>query len=169
MIVIGVDPGPEQSAFVVYNGLSISQHEIVENDALLTRLSVLKERSDRHVLIVEQIAMGGMIAGPSVFETCFWSGRFVQEWSPREWNRLKRINIKNHICGFSRAVDKQVREALIERFGPGTAKAIGTKRQPGPLYGISSHQWAALAVAVTWFDLRGHEQQELRPGVRPMF
>jgi hypothetical protein len=42
-----------------------------------------------------------------------------------------------------RAKDANIRQALIDRFG-----AVGTKKMPGPLFGVSSHYWAALAVAV---------------------
>jgi hypothetical protein len=42
--------------------------------------------------------------------------------------------------------------ALIDRFG-GSERAKGTKKAPGPLLAIKSHEWAALALAVTWWDL----------------
>jgi hypothetical protein len=42
-----------------------------------------------------------------------------------------------------RAKDANIRQALIDKIGP-----QGTKAQPGPTYGIKSHSWAALAVAV---------------------
>jgi hypothetical protein len=169
--VIGLDPGPEKSAYVVFNGLTISSHDIVENNVMLTRLEVAKETSHAgaYVLVCEQISMGGQVAGPSVFETCFWTGRFCEMWSPRRWDRVKRIKVKDHLAHTVRANDAVIRQVLIERFGPGTEVAIGKKSKPGPLYGIASHEWAALAVAVTWYDLNGHKPDELRPGVTPEF
>jgi hypothetical protein len=38
---------------------------------------------------------------------------------------------------------------LLDRFGPGREVAVGTKRAPGPLYGIKGDEWSALAVALT--------------------
>ena len=37
-----------------------------------------------------------------------------------------------------------IRQALLDLIGP-----QGTKKAPGPTYGVRSHEWAALAVAVT--------------------
>jgi hypothetical protein len=48
--------------------------------------------------------------------------------------------------------DKHVRQAILDRFpgtGGGKTPQIGTKKQPGPLYGVKGHMWAALAVALT--------------------
>lgn len=42
-----------------------------------------------------------------------------------------------------------MRQALIDRFG-----APSTKKAPGLLYGVSSHMWAALALAVCAHDRR---------------
>jgi len=42
-----------------------------------------------------------------------------------------------------RAKDANIRQALLDLIGP-----QGTKKTPGPTYGIKSHTWAALAVAV---------------------
>ena len=44
--------------------------------------------------------------------------------------------------------DSLVRQRLIEMHGGERRAAMGTKKAPGPLYGVSSHAWAALAVAV---------------------
>ncbi len=44
--------------------------------------------------------------------------------------------------------DSLVRQRLIEIHGGDRASAVGTKAKPGPLYGVASHAWAALAVAV---------------------
>jgi len=61
---------------------------------------------------------------------------------------VPRRDVKMHLCSSVRAKDGNIRQALIDRFG-----ADGTKRKPVPLAGISQHRWAALAVAVTAFDL----------------
>ena len=44
--------------------------------------------------------------------------------------------------------DSRVRGAMIERHGGDRATAQGNKRAPGPLYGVSSHAWQALGLAV---------------------
>ena len=103
-----------------------------------------------------------MAVGAEVFETCVWTGRFIQCWtdSPfsyrigaeRPVRRVFRRDVKMHLCGSARAKDANVRQALIDRYGPGKEAAIGRKATPGPLYGVTTHVWAALAVAVTAAD-----------------
>jgi hypothetical protein len=97
----------------------------------------------------------GMAVGAEVFETCFWSGRFAERWFDNggTWDRIKRHQVKMHICGNMRAKDANIRTALIDMFGPGKEKAIGTKKNPGPLYGVSGDVWQALAVAVTYAEM----------------
>jgi hypothetical protein len=82
-----------------------------------------------------------------------WIGRFVEAWRG-SYTLMFRREVKLHLCGQARAKDPNVRQALIDRFGPGREKAIGTKKQPGPLYGVSADVWSALAVAVTWSELQ---------------
>jgi len=43
-----------------------------------------------------------------------------------------------------KAKDTNIRQALIDMIGP-----QGKKSCPGPTFGMSSHTWAALAVAIT--------------------
>jgi hypothetical protein len=40
---------------------------------------------------------------------------------------------------------------LCRTYG-GSDAAKGTKKAPDPLIGLKSHEWAALALAVTWWD-----------------
>jgi hypothetical protein len=58
-----------------------------------------------------------------------------------------RRDVKLHLCHSPRAKDANVRQALIDRLGP-----QGTKKNPGPTYGMKSHLWAALAVGVYAMD-----------------
>ena len=96
-------------------------------------------------LAIEMIASYGMAVGREVFETCVWIGRFKQAYpDPDAVKLVYRKDVKLHLCGSARAKDANIRQALIDKLGP-----VGTKKAPGPLYGVTSHAWAAVAVAVT--------------------
>jgi hypothetical protein len=155
--VFAVDPGPSASALVVLDGDRIERHERCANTELL---QVLGNSIGNHVLVVEQIASMGMAVGADVFETCVWTGRFIQAWSGlvpiMPWDRVKRHEVKTALCGSQRAKDPNIRQALIDRFGPGKDRAIGSKTKPGPLYGIAGDEWSALAVAVVWQERTKH-------------
>ncbi len=171
MIVYGLDPGTEKSSLVGFNGESVIRHEEWSNREMLILLKPLSQGINQAggVLVIEQIESFGMAVGREVFETVFWTGRFAEAWCPKRFERMPRRIVKQHLCHTARATDANIRQALIDRFGPATEKAIGSKKQPGPLFGIKSHCWAALAVAITWFDQHGHEPAEIRPGVVPQF
>jgi len=151
MSILAIDPGTTQSAFVYYaNGVVVS-HDISENNELLTCLKQWSEQEDV-VLVYEMIACYGMPVGASVFETCVWIGRFIEAWG-RKTERVFRKDVKMYLCNSTRAKDGNVRQALIDRFEPtggGKTPQIGTKAQPGPLYGMRRDTWAALGVAVTF-------------------
>lgn len=151
MSVLAIDPGYTQSAVVLLQGDRPFVSFIDDNATVLAWL----RRASIHdsPLVIEQVQSYGMAVGKEVFETCVWSGRFWEAWSPRAVHQLPRREVKLHLCGQARAKDPNVRQALIDRYGPGKEAAIGRKATPGPLYGIKSDLWAALAVAVTWADL----------------
>ena len=141
--IFAIDPGPVQSAFVIWDGQRIVDHAITSNAIMLERLGSLTLGDSPPVRVaIEMIASYGMAVGAEVFETCVWIGRFIQA-SPVFCERYFRGAIKLHLCGSTRAKDANVRQALIDLIGP-----QGRKAKPGPTYGIRSHCWAALAVAV---------------------
>jgi hypothetical protein len=145
-IVIGIDPGTERSAFVMFDGKTVMAHGILANGELEAQPTLWKHEH----IFCEMIASYGMAVGASVFETCVWIGRFMSQAfssSGRDLHRVFRKDIKLHLCNSPRAKDGNVRQALIDRLGP-----QGTKKAPGPTYGVKSHEWAALAVAVYGWD-----------------
>jgi hypothetical protein len=175
-LIMAIDPGPEQSAYVIVQpnplapgGLQVVEFGIAPNAVVREELwgfSSLPLENRR--LVIEQIASMGMAVGAETFETCVWTGRFIEVFeagSQREAHRIPRVPIKVHLCGTAKAKDANVRQALIDRFGGAKAlqKAKAAKRnrageivspevEAGPLAGISSHCWAALAVAVVYVD-----------------
>ncbi|MES3012922.1 MAG: hypothetical protein V4750_04220, partial [Pseudomonadota bacterium] len=95
---------------------------------------------------------------------------------------IKRLDVKLNCCKSPKANDSNIRQAMIDRWG-GEEKALGAKKcgtckgrcmvglgkkrgdcpdckgsgwalRPGPLYNIKADVWAALALAVTWWDTK---------------
>ena len=154
MNILAIDPGTTQSAWCEFDGQKVVDCDIQPNEVVLSKL---RSFSGDFEIAVEMIASYGMPVGKEVFETVLWIGRFVEACSqcgsPAEL--VYRKDVKLHLCQSPRAKDPNVRQALIDRFEPtggGKIPQIGTSKQPGPLYGVSSHIWAALAVAVTFHD-----------------
>ncbi len=141
MSVLAIDPGTTQSGWVDFGGGRIIDAGVDDNHIVLKMI----EDSRADMLAIEMIASYGMAVGREVFETCVWVGRFQQQWrDPAGVKLLYRQAVKLHLCNSPRAKDANIRQALIDMLGP-----QGTKKAPGPTYGVSSHAWAALGVAVT--------------------
>jgi len=153
MRILAIDPGSEQSAWVVYDAdvKNIVAFDIEPNLNMIEFAKANIYCAD--ILAIEMIASYGMAVGKSVFETCVWIGRFVQAGGGN-WEYVYRKDEKICLCGSMKAKDANIRQAIIDRFG-GEEKAIGKKKTPGPLYGIKADVWAALAVAITYAEKGG--------------
>jgi hypothetical protein len=158
MNILAIDPGPIESAFVLWDGERVLSKGKVKNARLLETLNAIGVgATDQPCLVIEQVASYGMAVGKDVFETVFWSGRFAQKWL-RDWKRVPRKDVKMHLCGTMRAKDSNIRQALIDRFGK-----PGVKAAPNTIYGedgskekkLRADEWQALALAVTAYDLPG--------------
>lgn len=150
MKIIAIDPGTTKSAYVIYDK-DLKEIGIAENQAIITML----EGEPAEVLAIEMIASMGMILGQTSYETCVWIGRFIQAF-PGSYSLVYRREVKREICGSPHAGDANIRQALIDKFGP-----AGTKKEPGPTYGIKKDMWAALAVAVTFEQIDSPMRQLL--------
>lgn len=152
--ILAIDGGTEKSAWVLYNPEShvVEDCGIEDNEHVLEMLRTSIMRQANTELVLEWVACYGMPVGQETFEMVYWLGRFAEAWG-RPVHRIRRTDIKLQLCGSARAKDANVRQALIDRFPPvggGKCPQIGPSKQPGPLYGVSSHMWAATAVAVAW-------------------
>lgn len=140
MIVLAIDPGTLQSGWVRFDGRRVLDSGVSPNETILRMVA----ESAGDVLAIEKIEAMGMAVGAEVFETVHWSGRFLQAWrEPAKVRRITRRQVKLGLCGSMRAKDPHIRQALIDMLG-----APGTKKAPGPTYGVTSHAWSALALAV---------------------
>ena len=167
MKVLAIDPGPAKSAIVLYESETrvVLHHEIQDNASLLGTYERYWWRDNEvECCAIEMIASYGMAVGAEVFSTCVWVGRFTEraELCDMAVYQVFRRDVKLHLCGQARAKDANVRQALIDRFGPGKDKAIGKKKAQGPLFGIKADEWAALAVAVTFAETIVEKRREAR-------
>ena len=148
-ILLALDPGNTESAWLLYDTATGRPTSWAKepNPCVLTRLDTIA--ADERV--VEMVASYGMAVGAEIFDTCVWIGRFIERWHG-PYRLIYRPDVKLHLTQSRRAKDANIRQALIDRYGPGKAVAIGLKATPGPLYGLSRDCWSALAVAVTAAD-----------------
>ena len=151
MELLCIDPGPKESGMVVYDGKNVIEvWPSIENDRALKLLN--GDYTDH--LSIEMVSSFGMPVGRDVFETVLWIGRFIQAY-PWEHTKVYRKDVKMALCQSARAKDANIRQAILDRFpvwGGGKTPQVGTKKEPGPLYGVSKHAWAALAVGIAWFE-----------------
>lgn len=144
MKILSIDPGTDESGWVILDGHKILASGVSPNETMLHQVK-MENYGEIDALAIEMIASYGMAVGREVFETCVWIGRFKQAWrSPDDVKLIYRRDVKLHLCGTTKAKDANVRQALIDLLGP-----QGTKKSQGATYGVKSHAWAALGVAVT--------------------
>ena len=155
MNIIGIDPGTNESGGVIYDEAT---HTVVSsgvwpNDSVRNHLR-------GHMwgtVVVERIVSMGMQIGQTTIDTIQFIGRIQEicEHEGLDFQTLTRGAVKLHLCGTARAKDPNVRSVVKDRFphtGGGADPVKGTKKQPGPLYGVSSHCWQALALAITYCE-----------------
>lgn len=157
-MILAIDPGPEQTAWMLYDEETNKPVEFdkADNDVVASQFTTFAYQNYRPRVAIEMVASYGKPVGKEVFETCVWIGRFIEtslQTFGAKPSLVYRADVKMNLCHCTAKVtDAVIRQALIDRFGPGKEKAIGKKKTPGPLYGISADEWAALALAVTFAD-----------------
>lgn len=138
--VLAVDPGNVESAYVRLSGSGrILAFGKVPNAEMLRIVALPADHR-----VCEAITSYGMPCGKSVFDTCIFIGRILHA-SPGPVTLLPRLEVKLAICKSPRANDSTIRTALLDLYGP-----QGSKKSPGPTYGISADVWSALAIGTTY-------------------
>lgn len=148
-MILSIDPGNTESAWLALDDGKVVEFGKEPNDAILRRLRVYGVQPEAPTVAIEMIASYGMPVGKEVFDTCVWVGRFVEALARYMVHArlVYRRDVKLFHCYSARANDANIRAAILDRFG-GKERAIGTKKQPGPLYGIKADVWSALAIAL---------------------
>lgn len=143
MKILAIDPGSEESGFVIWDGQKIDKFGKYANYTLKVCCDTFRHDYDQ--CAIEMVASFGMPVGKTVFETCVWIGRFFE--NAHDVNLVYRKDVKMHLCGQTRAKDSNIIQSLKDRFGD-----KGTKKAPGLTYGLSKDVWQAFALAVYFYD-----------------
>ena len=149
--VICIDPGSDKSGVVIFDGKNVlGSWDKLDNNELIEWL-----RTEKGIMrmAIEGVASYGMAVGATTFDTVEWIGRFREAFGFDRTTKIYRRDIKLFLCGSSRAKGTNVRQRILDIFpatGGGKTPQVGTKGNPGPLYGVKSHAFSALAVGLTY-------------------
>lgn len=156
MKILAIDPGTIKSGWVLYDCEShtILDKGVTDNVELKYKASDIIEHDPDLEISIERIVSYGMPIGETTIATIQYIGRLEErfEMAQAKVTLIPRKEVKKCICNNGSAKDPNVRQALLDLFpatGGGATPQIGTKKEQGPLFGVSSHIWAALAVAIT--------------------
>lgn len=163
MILLAIDPGNKQSGYVLVEVIDGNIDRVLDKGKVANRelLDIIYlNRSEITDVGIEMVASYGMAVGATVFDTCVWIGRFMQQVKTfipdADMHRIYRKDEKICICGSMKAKDSNIRQALVDIYAHGEDNyGKGTKDNPGFFYGFKSDIWQAFAVAHTYVDKYG--------------
>jgi Holliday junction resolvasome RuvABC endonuclease subunit len=147
VIILAADPGPTHSGVVYFDTHDMRVSEAfarMPNDQLL---AIFRSPMSADAWAVESIEALYAHVGKETVNTIRFCGALQEAVLCRNGLLLmiSPQEVKKSVCGTSSAKDPAVRQALLDQLGP-----VGTKRDKGPCYGVSSHAWRALAVALAF-------------------
>lgn len=161
MRILGIDPGPVQSAWVSYDTrcrviINFGQER---NEAILTEWTEWGQLDGPAV--IEQMAPYGKPLTAPLRETIRWSGRIEQELLRKSFFDpvvyVDRPTVLTWLCGRRNKASKaQAKAALCGRLW--NTDLRGAKTIGGPGHGMhGDHLWDALACAVWYAETQGDE------------
>ena len=156
MKVLAIDPGSEQSGYVLFE-TNNSEFESKGNVLNGEIINVIENDVIDHVAI-EMIASYGMAVGQTTFDTCVWVGEFRRAAKYRNLSNslIYRKEVKMALCNSVKAKDSNITQALIDRYAPDTPnKGKGNATEPGFFYGFAKDIWQAFAVCETHLIQQG--------------
>lgn len=150
--ILCIDPGTKESGYVLIN----DETKKVIDCGIFDNRKYYDHIIKADYVVIEMVASYGMPVSRSIFDTVVSIGRFIElaQCTSRCWYLYTRKDIKKVISN-GNAKDSHIRQALIDLYpatGGGKTPQIGTKKEPGPLYGMKSHMWAALAVGIAHLE-----------------
>ena len=157
MWILAIDPGNIESGYCVLDGYRPVKFGKIPNDGFK---NLFDDLFGCDVVVIEMVESYGMPVGREVFDTVRWIGKFeaYAEKYLMDVEFVTRKEEKLAICHSMKANDATIRQALVDRFAPGTPNhGKGTKKEKGFFYGFKADMWSAFAVGVTYLDRKKEE------------
>ena len=156
--ILCVDPGPEFSGVVDFNGVQVTpinaEYDNYELLALIKRIGPAGNGYIKHLAIENIVHYGPkMHAGETTFDTMFWIGRYCEAIGEGNFTRVSPRDVRLLVTGNTAATKPATRKGILECFpaiGGGQTPQIGTKKEPSSLHGITNHMIRALGVGL-WY------------------
>jgi len=155
-LILGLDPGPETSGVVLVTN---EYPPRIRYACAELEIKHIKLPNNTAYTVIEWLSSYGTIVGENTFRTALVAGQIKErsEAMGIAAYLIKRPEASHILTGQRGAKDKHTKAAIREiyqdagmAYGGGADPTKGTKKYPGPLYGISSHAWDALAVIIAW-------------------
>lgn len=154
--VIGLDPGPRETGWIIIDRKTklplrsepLDKTGFGHEDNFVVRDTLRFLQDKEHYVAYEDIKNYGRIVGDDVFKTCEWIGVFREVCAHRHITGVPKKTYVTHFCGLATSGDSALKQAIYDVHGGSRKTAVGTKKSPGPLYGLTHHVWNAYAVAV---------------------
>lgn len=162
--ILAIDPGPSSSGAVLMDATdwppTVTRSD---RDASLDELREWWIPFADHI-VCEWLTSYGAAVGATVLDTAMVVGRIKESAFRlgRGVALLTRPEVGLELAGSRHPKTAQVSEAIRDIYrragratGGGKDPVIGTKNQPGPLYGValSQHEGSALAVGLAWLRM----------------
>ena len=148
MWILAIDPGTTESAYVLYDGLP-REYGKVKNEVLNEMIAGF----DVEEMAIEHVRGYGKRVGNELFDTCEWTGRFIETFIRDNGGPVHRLARKRVAGACASALDGTpegygvsativndsiVRTWMVQQFG-----------EPD---GLTKDMWQALALAVTFAE-----------------
>ena len=156
-IYVGIDPGPKTNGLVVYHTIDAPHTPGVVTTAK-PRASLDEVRKLIHNLkygqgLTFQVVLEMTTPGPpstTVHDTSIVCGRIIELCDYRfiQCHTVTRPAVRSFFRVQPKGADSGIRSEIIRRH-PTTNGGHITRSRQSPLYGMSTHAWAALAVVLT--------------------
>lgn len=183
MHLIGIDIGPEHSAFCELLDGAIGDHAWLANDKLLAMLR--SGHADQLTAVIESPQAQSNPLGKLLRDTVLWCGRFIEAIDNRAtpWVESDERDVRLWLCGSRGANNGALLQSLKDHFGDtrqeacgecqSTGQVTGTRgpkqcpcckgrkflKVPGPLHGLNEHERSGLAVALRhWQQLEDRRE-----------
>lgn len=164
MKILAIDPGTTDSGFALLDcesgRLPIISEPTMWNNALLADALANPPPEWRNLridepdpkLVIEDFRSYGQRFPLTCILAVRWSGCFSwaaqKEYGETFW--IPRAEVKSILTGRANSKDADVRQAIIDLYGPGKERAIGTVKAPGPLHGVRKDEWSAIGLGLAY-------------------